>query len=298
MQKEKTYYENLIENSILFTQTISPDSILYQRALLKLIENVYGYLNTVSEKNKYYSVEIVETVKECVRNYRCENGTFLHYFNYCLKKKKTRVIAETTISENTKGMHVPRKDRFTIEKHIKFIVAKNRTYEVNQEIVSLIAKATNISENFVRECLCNYRNSHSFISTESLYDDKSLWEYLIITDSSAESMENVAAVKEILFYLNEFFNTRQPRQKPILSRMITAKISMVISDYHELLCFAKHLDFFDCDTFDHFLKTNTVPCAKEIAQQFHVSEQSISRTYRIFSQNAYRYITEKQQTTK
>ena len=78
--------------------------------------------------------------------------------------------------------------------------------------------------------------------------------------------------------------------------MITAKISAVIGNYHELVCFAKTLDFFDREIFDVFLTTDTVPPIKEIARYFNVTEQSISRTYRIFSQNVYRYITEKRQT--
>ena len=69
-----------------------------------------------------------------------------------------------------------------------------------------------------------------------------------------------------------------PVQKPLLSKMITAKISAVIGN------------------FDVFLTTDTVPPITEIARYFNVTEQSISRTYRIFSQNVYRYITEKRQT--
>ena len=91
MLKEKEYYQTLIENSVLFFQNIPPESVLYKKELLKLIENIYHYLTLVSEQNQQYSVEIVETVKECVKNYDDSKGKFLHYFNFCLKKKKTKI---------------------------------------------------------------------------------------------------------------------------------------------------------------------------------------------------------------
>ncbi len=295
MLKEKEYYQTLIENSVLFFQNIPPESVLYKKELLKLIENIYHYLTLVSEQNQQYSVEIVETVKECVKNYDDSKGKFLHYFNFCLKKKKTKIITENILSEHTSGMHIPQKDKFVIKTYFKFIVAKNGEFKTDNTTVTLIANATRISEEFVRECLYSYKNSTALL--HDLPENADLWENLLIPDNSSIHIEDMAVVKEILQFLNEFFTTRQPRQKPLLSQMITAKICSIINDYHELLIFVKDLDFFDKTIFADFQKTHTPPLAKDIAINFGVSEQSISRTYKTFSRNAYRYITEKRQTT-
>ncbi len=294
MLKEKEYYRTLIEKSVILSQNIPPESVLYKKELLKLIENVYHYLTAVSEKNQCYSVEIVETVKECAKNYDNRKGAFLHYFNFCLKKKKDKVMTETVLSENTGGMHISQKDQFVIKTYFRFIVAKNGEYKTDNATVGLIAKATRISEEFVRECLYNYRNSSALL--HDLPENTDLWENLLIPDNSAVHMEDMAMMKEILQFLNEFFTTRQPRQKPMLSCLITAKICGILQDYHELLIFVKELDFFDKKLFADFQKTHRIPLVKDIALNFDVSEQSICRTYRTFSRNAYRYITEKRQT--
>ena len=53
-------------------------------------------------------------------------------------------------------------------------------------------------------------------------------------------------------------------------------------DSEELLSFVKSIDFFDQSIYDLTLSNGNPPTAKEIGTGLGLSEQSVSRTYKVF----------------
>ena len=82
--------------------------------------------------------------------------------------------------------------------------------------------------------------------------------------------------------INDVFSARQNRQKPLLSKLITSKIIQDLSSSETLLKMAKSLDFIDVSIVEQFFSLKRVPTAREISQEFGLSEQSVSRTFKIF----------------
>ena len=72
-------YEAEIESSALFSLDKEKQPTAYSREVRKLTNLLVEYLYAVDE-NYYmnFSVEIMETISSCIRNFSSEKGHFLH----------------------------------------------------------------------------------------------------------------------------------------------------------------------------------------------------------------------------
>ena len=82
MNYDKDEYEQLIDSSLLFTFDRESEHIAYRREALKMVEYLYCYLMAENiRKYEPFGVEIVDTAKRCIENYKPELGRFLNYFS-------------------------------------------------------------------------------------------------------------------------------------------------------------------------------------------------------------------------
>ena len=123
--KSKADYEYAIRNTILFEY--DKGSSAYKREELKLIENLYCYLVSIN-KDKYteLGLEITETAKKCINNYKPEFGEFIHYFNKAISREFRKVSSVNRINESHCGIHIPENDLRIIK---KYVIVKNK-YEM------------------------------------------------------------------------------------------------------------------------------------------------------------------------
>ena len=284
MGKGRIEYENLIRSSALFTLDRTTQAVAYKREALKMVEYLYQYLMSINaERYCEFGLEITQTANSCIKNYSPEIGDFLNYFNSAFAKEYRKSFAQNKMLEQHGGVHIPEQDQRIISKFIKLAETQG-SYELSSEQIHQISAATGIQESKICEYIQAYQQSFSQ-SDSYLNDDGeegSLFDMIASEDDSTNELFEVDQAIELLRHVDEVFEKRQQRQKPLLSKLITAKIVSDIAENESLLSEVTLLAFFYKSLFSEYRRSGTVPTAREIASQFGISEQSVSRTYKTF----------------
>ena len=120
---------------------------------------------------------------------------------------------------------------------------------------------------------------------DSIADDGKNPEEILLEEECAVSRE------EVFSWLNDFYNTRQERQKPLLSAVITFKLlgSAYADEWADLLCSGKY-DFLNRECIDFYRREKRIPSQKEIGVFINKSEASISRTVNDFLKHFGEYL--------
>lgn len=104
------------------------------------------------------------------------------------------------------------------------------------------------------------------------------------TEQFAEQPDNSyydeSNIEAILDTIEKVFLERQARQKPLLSKLITAKISNAVSP--SMLSTLQKYSYFDQDIYDRSTEWGVPVTAKEIAEEMNLLEASVSRTIKQF----------------
>lgn len=284
MNKSRIEYEKLIRTSILFSLDRETQTIAYKREALKMVEYLYLYL-TSGNADKYseYGLEITKTAKRCIKNYTKESGDFLNYFNSAISKEYRKAFSNEHFSEQHGGVHIPGQDQRIINKFIKLAEAKG-VYDLSDDVVNKISEATGIKHERICECISLYQNS--FVVEDTYTDDEgnenSVFDYIASDKLTEDSIIELDTAKELLEKVDQVFQKRQERQKPLLSKLITAKISQQLQLDEKLLAIVNKMSFFDLDVFKTSIIQGSPPTAKDIGEKLGLSEQSVSRTFKEF----------------
>jgi len=102
-------------------------------------------------------------------------------------------------------------------------------------------------------------------------------------DTPEETLIHEEKVREIILSVDEEFQKQQERTKPLLSKLLTAKL-LNASDYAFQLIEKNvlRISFIDSEIFSVCAKSNVIPTAREIAEANGVHEASASRTLKTF----------------
>lgn len=284
MNKSRIEYENLIRTSILFSLDRETQTIAYKREALKMVEYLYLYLTSINaDKYSEYGLEITQTAKRCIKNYTKESGDFLNYFNSAISKEYRKAFSNKHFSEQHGGVHIPEQEQRIINKFIKLAETKG-VYDLSYDLVSKISEATGIKQERIRECISLYQNS--FIVEDTYTDDEgnenSIFDYIASDKLTEDFIIELDTAKELLEKVDQVFQKRQDRQKPLLSKLITAKISQQLQSDEKLLSIVSKMSFFDLDVLKKSITQGSPPTAKEIGEKLGLSEQSVSRTFKEF----------------
>lgn len=284
MNKSRIEYENLIRTSILFSLDRETQATAYKREALKMVEYLYLYLTSINaEKYSEYGLEITQTAKRCIKNYTKESGDFLNYFNSAISKEYRKAFSQKHFSEQHGGVHIPEQEQRIINKFIKLAETQG-VYGLSDDIIDKISEATCINQERIRECISLYQRS--FVVEDTYTDDEgnksSIFDYIASDKLTDDFIIELDTAKEFLEKVDEVFQERQERQKPLLSKLITAKISQLLQSDGKLLAIVNKMNFFDSDVFETSITRGSPPTAKEIGEKLGLSEQSISRTFKEF----------------
>lgn len=284
MGKSRVEYENLIRNSILFSLDRNTQATAYKREALKLVEYLYLYLVSINaDKYTEFGLEITETANRCIKNYTAEVGDFLNYFNSAIAKEYRKVCARRQLAEQHGGVHIPENDQRIIRKYIKFI-EHNGAYSITDEIISTISVSTGISYEKVADCLFDYNNSFT-VSNSYISDDGSegsLFDMIPFKKTTEDELNETNQAVEFIKHIDEVFSTRQARQKTLLSKLLTAKLIEAIWNSEQLLTVARTQSFFNEEIYTDSCRRQAPITAREIASSLGLSEQSVSRTFKVF----------------
>ena len=284
MNKSRSEYEKLIRTSILFSLDRETQATAYKREALKMVKYLFLYLISINaDKYSEYGLEITQTAERCIKNYNKDSGDFLNYFNSAISKEYRKAFSQKRFSEQHGGVHIPEQEQRIINKFIKLAEVKG-AYDLTDDIINKISEATGIKHERICECISLYQRS--FVIEDTYTDEEgnesSIFDYIASDKLTEDSIIELDAAKELLEKVDEVFQKRQDRQKPLLSKLITAKISQQLQSDEKLLSIAKKKAFFDLDIFEMSIKRGTPPTAKEIGEKLGLSEQSISRTFKEF----------------
>lgn len=284
MNKSRIDYENLIHNSILFSLDRNTQATAFRREALKIVEYLYLYLNAInSDKYKEFGLEITETANRCIKNYVPGSGDFLNYFNAAIAKEYRKAFAQQQLAEHHGGIHIPEDDLRLIRKYIKFAEAKG-SYEFDDTTVEAISSATGIGRDKIIDCITLYQSSYVTGDTYTADDgtEGSLFDLIPSNPNDESSILEIADAQELLEHINEIYTTRQERQKPLLAKLLTAKIALRLSEDERLLRHGRQMAFFDEEVYSMSCNRGIPVTAREIGSKLGVSEQSVSRTYKVF----------------
>ena len=288
MNYNKDEYERLIDESNLFSINKDTQKSLYKREALKMVEYLYCYLLAVKQQQyEPYGMEIVETAKRCIENYKPESGRFLNYFTSAWKQEYGHIVGKEIIKETFGGIHFTEDEERNYRKYMK--LAQSMGIDTSStEFEQRVSEAMGIS---LKEMvvLKNMVNSKVMPIT-AISDDGEEFSLLDCIDNGeyADSeLVQIEKAKELLDLIEIVFNQLQERQKPILSKLITSKVALLFSDEEDVICIIKEKSYFDDDIYNDSIKRGEPIQSKEIADLFNVSEASISRTWKTFKEKLY-----------
>ena len=288
MYYEKSEYERLISKSPVFMLDKNREYSRYKREVLKLLEYLYSYLMTIN-KTKYesYGVEIVEVATRCIRNFNPASGDFLHYFNAAWKTEYRHLTGKELIREEFHGIHFTEEQSRNYRKYMSLAQSMGRDID-SQEFDQKVAEAMCLTLGELSS-LKQMVNSKPVRGT-ILNNEGEEYSFLDQFDSGTYTDSVIIEIEEALEYLKviqSVFDTLQERQKPMMSKLITAKLTLYVREDSSLLKFFQSMSFFDDDVFKECLLRGSALEAKEISRIFGVAEASISRSWRTFKEKLY-----------
>ena len=283
MAKDKTEYEKLIRSSTLFTLDRDTQSTAFRREALKMHENLYLYLMSInSEKYAEFGLEIIETANRCIKNYKPENGDFLSYFNRAIGNEVKKAYARKKVGNHRGGMHIPEHEQRIISHYLR-VVEHNGRNTAMPEVINIISAATGIPNDHIEQCISAYQSSYVIEGIQHNVDEKPDLFELIESDELTEQriIDNEDAI-DLLSQINDVYCSRQNRQKPLLSLLLTAKVSCILQRNPEILKTVKKFDFFSEAMFLEVCNRDEPISAREIAHIIGVNESHVSRAFNNF----------------
>lgn len=285
MYYEKFECERLIEESTLFKLDKEQEPSAYRRESLKMVEYLYCYLMGLG-KTKYeeYGLEIVDTAKRCIENYKPESGKFLHYFNASWKQIYGHIIGKELVKDAFSGMHFTEDEERSFRKYMRFAQSMGQeTYsdDFNQKV----AEAMNLSEDEaveLRRMVESKPRSGTYTN-----DEGEEFSFLDQVDSGVYTDSSIWARESVLERLNDIqtvYEGLQNRQKPVMAQLITAKLATLVMDDDELEKQFRTMACFDAQIFEECKKRGEVVQAKEISDRLGMKEASTSRSWKMFKE--------------
>lgn len=282
MRKDVEKYESLIRNSLLFQIDRDAEASRYKSEALKLTEYLYCYLLAINE-SKYieFGAEIMDTANSCIKSFKPDCGDFLNYFNVAMSKAYKKAFAKQKEAEVRKGITVSEDDQRAIQKILKLAEYKNLDI-YSDSFCETASEALGIPAQRIWELV--QTNYNTTVLSDIQISDEGEEISLFDTEQFAEQPDNSyydeSNIEAILDTIEKVFSERQARQKPLLSKLITAKISNAISPY--MLSTLQKYSYFDQDIYDRSTEWGVPVTAKEIAEEMNLLEASVSRTIKQF----------------
>lgn len=282
----KGQYENLINGANFFLIDRTKDSELWKteaRKLLVLTIEYYKECVLRRETFENYGVELFESIKQGIRSFSPDKGVFLHYVNVAIKRRIRQKKLSDALDRQRRGLSVSEKDNQLIKKMLAYVRSKG--YDISDpKTQDRIAGQFHLSIEQVRICV---EQSQIRVIDETVSNSKgessSVFDGIASNRPNAEEMiEENEKQLEIIRRVDAVFQICQERQKPLLSYLLTARLipEMDLNEY--VLEELETISFIDKQLLKEFIASGKMPPARQIATEFGLTEQSVSRTLKVF----------------
>ncbi|GHT94679.1 hypothetical protein FACS1894141_1810 [Spirochaetia bacterium] len=297
MKRSKEEYENLLNNSPLFTIEKDKEGELYAAGERRFLTDLAEYLSLYTFTQDTFAeigLEIIETAKACIKAFDRSQGQFLHYFNYALSNRRRVSAGKKAAQERQHGLKVG--DSALIRKVHGFAHLKGFCLSDTQAIRHLCSDTANLE---VIAQLCCVPAEDVVRTIRTIYETSVLGEFTVNDDDEEISvfdsfgLRNRASIPETKLEMNDevigllksidrTYKNSRDSQKPLLKKLINIKLVPLILE----LEIDTDFDFWDTDIEKQYRLTGAVPTARDIAAMFDVLEQSASRTINTFFKKA------------
>lgn len=269
-----------INHSPVFGLNSEMEASKYQKSALELVEDLYIYLNHLSNKYADMGLEIVETTYECLRNYHADYGTFLNYFLSSIRKRANSRIAKQQVDVHRGGIVLSESEKRKIR--LLNNLSKALHLELTDKLFWEKAAVCFGTSTSSIQALVDLNSVACTVSSDS--NEKT--SFIIGNIPSPLSVEQEVEDQDILItYMNSIekrYNKCQDRQKPVIAKIMTAKLLKDFPDFIEYLLHNQSYSFLDKQVFSYFKQTGLSPTAREISTWLGRNEASVSRTFKSF----------------
>ena len=285
MYYEKSEYERRIEESPVFSLDKKQEQSRYKREVLKLVEYLYCLLMTTNEaKYEPYGLEIVEVAKRCIANFDSSTGSFLHYFKSAWKKEYGHLVGRELVREDFAGIHFTEEQSRNYRKYMKLAQSMGQgsnSADFDQKIAEAMG-FTMAEVKSLKEMLACKPTRDTVLNVEKKeYNLLNQLDSGFYTDAGMMETETVTAYLDVI---QSVFDRLQARQKPLLAKLITARLSLPLKDDPLLLTALQSKSYYDNEIFKKCLTRGAMIEAKEISHLLGIAESSTSRSWRNFKE--------------
>lgn len=322
MARSKEECEKLIRETPLFSINKEEEPSRYHKEALKLVEYLYEYLisprrtsgkrkpwqeaeerfeETVKEvkaaaeeveqgaelledQSKYapYGEEIVNVAKRCIENYKPEAGVFLHYFVTAWSMEYKHIQGRERVKESFRGMHLAEEQ---IRKYSRYARAAGSVAEDpgTEKFEEKISESMGISREEVKKlALMEKIRPQSGIAYNADGEELDLFDVVDSGTYVDQRLFEEDAAKQTLFRIQAVFDALQERQKPLIGKLLTAKLSLPVAENVQMAKLLKEMSYFDKEIFVQCIRTGGEVEAKEISALMGLTEASVSRSWKNF----------------
>lgn len=276
-KNDKEKYEQLINESPIFSLDKEKEKIAFMKERTKMIEHLYNYLLSVNcKKYKSYGYEITEVAIQCIKSFDSTKGEFLHYFNFVWKRKYSYIQLKKYQDNTYGGLHISENDMRNVYKYTKLVEKLGKGYELEKLYLKL-SEAMQLPVNKIRGLarLANARVVGDTVKNDE-GEEESIWGSISDGVDIEKMFIEAEDKEELLDKIEKTFNSLQKRQKPIVSDIMTTKLWLDLEEIE------KKYSFISKDAIEEWKKSGVLPTQREIAKKNNREETSVSRTVKDF----------------
>lgn len=276
-KNDKEKYEQLINESPLFSLDKETEKIAFIKERTKMVEHLYNYLLSINcEKYKPYGYEVTEAAIQCIESFDSTKGEFLHYFNYVWKRKYSYIQLKEYQDNTYRGLHISGNDIRNVYKYIRYIKELGMDYD-REELYLKLSQAMQLPVDKISELakLAELRIVGDSATNED-GEEESLWNFIPNNVDIEKLFIEKEDKKEFLDKVERVFNSLQKREKPIISDILTTKLWLYLDETD------KKYSFISKKVTEEWKKTGILPTQREIASEYNRHEASVSTSIKNF----------------
>ena len=286
--KAQANLEKSINNSPLFSIDRAANGELFVIEERRLLADLAELMSIIRHDFNETGYEIICTAKACIKAYKTDAGVFLNYFNSALKKNLKKEKAKEEISNKRSGIKVDQKTDLAIRHIIKYARSCGEDFR-NSGFADKAAEALNIPLAQVHEAIAVNNNTAVASGNKTIINkegkDDELFDFITgKLNTPEEAAVSMDGVRDIILSIDIVYKEQQVRIKPLLAKLLTMRLLRTLNDIQLIDEISSKVTFLDSEIYTNYLKTHSLPAAREIAEAHGVLETSASRTLGTFLQ--------------
>jgi len=289
------YYEDIIQNSPLFTIDARTSPSRYAHERINLLEALYCYVRVrewqkSNERDRdlelyglKYGNELFKVANACIAAYDPSVGAFLPYFKKAWASEMRHIQSREGLEKRNVGLMKSTVDEKRLAvKYLQFCAAREKR-QINlssDKTISEFSQAFGIPLEKVKQIAqLGIESVVSPDQSDENGEESEKWlEQFPSDDSTEEVFEQKEEISQAIDRLNMVYRSLQERQRPIISDLLTVNFWLSFYETGQ----AKKALFFSEEIITEYRKNRRLPTQKEIGEKYGRSEASVSRTYAEF----------------